>query len=112
MTLGHPLLSVNGWKSLDPMASLRIHNTQATLLNIGDNFISYLNEKIKIINIEIISNTEKVYNFSTKYNHTYIVNNIIAHNKYSGYRNNYTPNIGFSDGLKAGEYQGWAELGE
>lgn len=112
MTLGHPLLSVNGWKSLDLITSLQVHNVNASLLNIGDNFISYKNEKIKIIDIKIIQNKEAVYNFSTKYNHTYIVNDIIAHNKYTGYRNNRTPNIGFKSGLKAGEYEGWAALGE
>ena len=112
MTLGHPLLSTKGWKSLDPITSLTVHNVNATLLNIGDSFISYKNEEIKVINIEIISNLEKVYNFSTRFNHTYIVNNIIAHNKYTGYHNNRTPDTGFEEGLKAGEYQGWANLGE
>ncbi len=49
-TPGHPLLSTDGWKSLDIENSLYEHGTVATLLKIGDEIIG-INGNAVVIDI-------------------------------------------------------------
>lgn len=81
MTPGHPILSIEGWKSRDIENSREEHMTEATLLNIGDVIIGANNNKI-VIDIKEYDNTNNiiVYNATTEDDHTFIANDIIVHN--------------------------------
>lgn len=71
----HPLLTIDGYKSL------RQHNG-LPLLEIGDKLITKdgLTELLLITPIVILTTNYSTYNLSVKDNHNYVVNGIVAHN--------------------------------
>lgn len=81
-TPNHPLLSTKGWKSLDIIGALFIHGVFTTIMKNNDELVG-INKNLKIINIEQNNNLDNIpmYNLSTKNYHTYLVDNLIAHNK-------------------------------
>ncbi len=81
LTPGHPLLSVNGWKSLDIENSLYEHNTITTLLQINDEIIN-INENAFVVQIEYlnIDNNYDSYNIEVEDCHTFLANGFVAHN--------------------------------
>lgn len=117
LTPEHPLLSVNGWKSmhgniikLDPHKNLAISK-----IAIGDEILGFNTNRI-IQNFEFIYDniSRTVYNLEVETCHTYIANGMVVHNlKASGYNNE---NGAFASGYGgyhlAGAYQGLATVGE
>jgi hypothetical protein len=82
MTLGHPLLTTKGWKSLDLENSISEHGVlNISLLNIGDILIGY-NELITVndINISSVDNNYIVYCLGVDGFHNFIADNVIVHN--------------------------------
>lgn len=85
MTLGHPLLSDEGWKSLDIDNSLYEHSVIASLLNVGDKILSYNNNQIDVVNIIYcdINNNYDSYNIEVEDCHTFIANGFVVHNTHN-----------------------------
>ena len=82
MTEEHPLLTIDGWKALDLELAKSVYGVEATILEIGDQFISANNTVIKvnqIIKRPDLSHTS-VYHLDVEPYDTYVVKNIIAHN--------------------------------
>ena len=82
MTPGHPILSTNGWKSRNIEDSKLGHGVEATLLQIGDIIVGQYKNKIirEIIEYNNDDNIT-VYNATTEDDHTFVVNDIVAHNQ-------------------------------
>ena len=87
MTSEHPILTTLGWKSVDPSETERlephISNIIIGPLEIGDEIIM-VDGSITVINsIEIYEDQpqQEVYNFVLNGDNTYIVNDIVVHNK-------------------------------
>ena len=78
----HPLLTIEGYKSLRPeLAQTIMEAGKVGKLQIGDTLIGY-NSNVKITSIEQrnpIDNYD-TYNLEIEDNHNYIVNGIVAHN--------------------------------
>ena len=98
MTAYHPLLTTEGWKSLQPeIAKKQLGITEDVgLLEIGDNLIEY-GSIGKIVDIEYRNKKEgyKTYTLSMDGDiHNFIVNNVVAHNAPSpcGYPSGEMPN--------------------
>ena len=110
LTPGHPLLSIEGWKSLDTQASLQGHNVITTLLTIGD-IILGINKLAIVTNIEYlpIEGNNNSYNIDIEDCHTYLANGFIAHNKATGQNN--ARILGFASGKKEGHIAVTGELG-
>ena len=82
MTEEHPLLTIDGWKALDLELAKSVYGVEASMLKIGDQFISANNTVIKvnqIIKRPDLSHTS-VYHLDVEPYDTYVVKNIIAHN--------------------------------
>ena len=81
MTPGHPILTIDGWKSRDIENSLYEHNVIASWLNIGDIVIGY-EQNTKIINIQecIIPEHYDTYNIEVETCHTFMVEGLVVHN--------------------------------
>ena len=81
LTPGHPIYSINGWKSLDIENSLYEHETIASLLNISDIIVGIDNNAV-LINIEYLSIDDDYisYNIEVEDCHTFIANGLVAHN--------------------------------
>lgn len=84
MTAYHPLLTTEGWKSLQPeIAKKQLGITEDVgLMEIGDNLIEY-GSIGKIVDIEYRNKKEgyKTYTLSMDGDiHNFIVNNVVAHN--------------------------------
>ena len=82
LTPGHPLYSINGWKSLDIEDSLWEHGTIATLLQVNDTIVN-INQNAQIINIEYLNiglNYDS-YNIEVEECHTFLANGFVAHNR-------------------------------
>ena len=78
----HPLLTVDGWKSLRPNQVETIMDVGTVpLLKVGDILIGY-DENVSIVSIEARPdiNNYDTYNLSVEGHHNYIVNGIVAHN--------------------------------
>lgn len=81
MTLGHPILTLNGWKSRDLNESYDVHGVIATLLNIGDIAIGlYGNQQVINIHEFDYNDLYDTYNIEVETCHTYIANGIVVHN--------------------------------
>jgi hypothetical protein len=85
-TSAHPILTTEGWKAFDPEKSMRQHPGMAiTLLNNGDTLVkTYATGKVSEEVVTSISSTlcnVPVYNFDVSGNNTYIVNDVVVHNK-------------------------------
>ena len=82
MTLGHPLLTTQGWKSLDLENSEFEHGvSDATLLSVGDILIGY-DKPVMVNNINIypVDKDYIVYCLGVDGYHNFIANDIIVHN--------------------------------
>ena len=88
LTPGHPVLTENGWASLDEKESLKTHGVYVNKLQINDNIIGLNNEKNKIIKIEELNNGPYIcYDLSIDRIHNFIAftngenpTSIITHN--------------------------------
>ena len=78
----HPLLTIEGYKSLRPeLKSAYVNNKKIEKLKVGDILVGY-NTNVTITSIEQrdpIPNYD-TYNLEIEDNHNYIVNGIVAHN--------------------------------
>ena len=80
-TPNHPFLTVEGWKSLDPQASLKeTPGLKVTQLKVGDILIKR-NGIEMILSLDSIPTREKVYNFELDGSHEYIADDYVVHNK-------------------------------
>ena len=81
MTPGHPILTTEGWKSLDLDNSVYEHGVETTLLNINDEVLGYNGNAFvtKIVNIDIPTNYT-VYNLEVESCHTFLANGMVVHN--------------------------------
>jgi len=82
LTPGHPLWTLEGWKALDFIIAFLEHGVITHKLHIGDQLPTF-DRQIKTIiaiNEVIVPLNCDVYDLSVSKYHTFIVNNIIAHN--------------------------------
>lgn len=102
LTPGHPLYSIDGWKSLDIENSLYEHNTVTTLLHTGDEIIGINGNKIvKAIEWLTIDVNYDSYNIEVEDCHTFLANGLVAHNakaKYATGGLNTTTGLAWLDG--------------
>ena len=82
ITPGHPIYTIEGWKSRDLQNSLYEHNTVASLLNINDYAIGFNNQQNQIISIKelYIPKDYTSFNIEVEDCHTFVANNIVVHN--------------------------------
>ena len=82
MTLGHPIYTLEGWKSKDIETSLLEHDVKANLLNEEQDILIGYQEQISILDIQYFSipNNQIVYCLSIEDNFTFITDGIIVHN--------------------------------
>lgn len=82
MTACHPILTTDGWKSLNHDIALLEHWIETTPIEIGQKVICKDGILKEIIKIEYRKNIENynTYNISVGSVHTYIANGIIVHN--------------------------------
>jgi len=87
MTSEHPVLTTNGWKSIEPSETQRlepqIFDIITGKLEVGDKIICQDDSYLLVESIEKYENEpqQEVYNFKLNGDHTYIVNGLIVHNK-------------------------------
>lgn len=82
LTPGHPILSQNGWCSLDIINSLLEHGVIARKLQNGDIILGYNNNyNVQLIQELNIGDNYTSYNLEVENYHTFIANGLIAHNK-------------------------------
>lgn len=81
ITPGHPILTVDGWKSRNINESLYEHGVIATWLSIGDIVVTYQGNTTitDIQNVNITSNYT-TYNLEVKDCHTFLTDEIVVHN--------------------------------
>lgn len=81
LTKGHPMLSTEGWKSLDRMVSFFEHDVETRNMCVGQQLIG-INGLSTIEKIERRTNSNgfEVYNITVPTNNTYIANGYVAHN--------------------------------
>jgi len=82
----HPILTTDGWKSLLPEATTEQHpELTISMLEIGDTLVKYNTSGVRSEEvIETITSDERdipVYNFDVTGNDTFIVNDVVVHNK-------------------------------
>ena len=78
-TSGHPLLSNDGWVSLDPELSLHESLIETKLMRIGQT-LQGLSIDAEIVDIKKVEELVTSYNLTVNKNHTFIVSGVIAHN--------------------------------
>ena len=81
MTPGHPVLTTEGWKSLDLENSIYEHGVKTTLLKINDEVLGYFGNAFvkEIINVDIPADYI-VYNLEVESCHTFLANGMVVHN--------------------------------
>ena len=80
-TPNHPFLTTDGWKSLDPEASMReTPNLKVSMLKVGDILIKKTGVEV-ITSLDSIPTSEKVYTFSVTGRHEFVADDYIVHNK-------------------------------
>jgi len=82
----HPILTTDGWKSLLPEATTEQHpELTISMLEIGDKLVKYNTSGVRSEEVvETITSDERdipVYNFDVTGNDTFIVNDVVVHNK-------------------------------
>jgi intein/homing endonuclease len=84
MTDDHPIYTkINGWASINPMASKVGYGDYINQLEINDYAMISTGEYVKIIGIEkMVIESTKTYSFATENDHSknYYANGILAHN--------------------------------
>lgn len=87
ITSEHPLLTKEGWKSIDPalthLAKPHIDYLNTTRLNIGDEILTDTGSVVveSIERHEDVDKTQTVYNFVLDGDHTYYADGYLAHNR-------------------------------
>ncbi|MBL4703729.1 MAG: hypothetical protein JKY54_04360, partial [Flavobacteriales bacterium] len=84
ITAEHPLLTKEGWKSIDPAATANENpNLKVEPLQVGDILIKLSGEEEEILEIrsEAADAGTQLYNFKLAGNNTYFADNYAAHNK-------------------------------
>lgn len=86
VTSGHPFLTKDGWKSVDPSATPQEkHNVSVQKLTVGDALVTAKGEEVlKIINEHTALSNTPVYDLSLNGDHTYFANSFLVHNKCCG----------------------------
>ncbi len=80
VTSSHPFLTESGWKSLNPMVSVRENpGLNVSQLAAGDVVLTK-NGSYRINSVDASNNAETVYNFRTDGDHTYIADGYLVHN--------------------------------
>jgi hypothetical protein len=80
VSASHPFLTEQGWKSLDPMVSVRENpGLKVTQLSEGDVVLSRQGS-VRLHSIRAVENSEMVFNFRTDGNHSYIADGFKVHN--------------------------------
>jgi hypothetical protein len=88
MTSEHPVLTTDGWKSVNPSETERlepeIYDLIIGKLEVGDEIICE-DGTLTVTSIDEYLNEpqQQVYNFKLDGDHTYIVNNMVVHNKHT-----------------------------
>ena len=82
MTACHPILTTDGWKSLDYETALSEHQIYTEDIEIGQSVITEKGN-IKITNIEYLDDipNHDTYNITVPKNNTYLANGYVVHNK-------------------------------
>jgi hypothetical protein len=79
-TSSHPFLTESGWKSLEPSISAKENpGLKVTLFKAGDVILTK-NGSLRIHTVESVMNDERVYNFKTDGDHTYLADGYKVHN--------------------------------
>jgi hypothetical protein len=87
MTVSHPVLTTDGWKSFDPQTSMDIHPEMGTIgeIQMGDQLVTReadgTDSTVEVTKITRYLTIIPVYNIDVSGDDTYIVNNVIVHNK-------------------------------
>ena len=80
-TPNHPFLTVDGWKSLDPIASMKeTPDLKVSKMKVGDILIKRNGMEL-VISLDSIPTNEKVYNFELDGSHEYVADEYVVHNK-------------------------------
>ena len=82
LTKSHPVLTSQGWKSLNVIEAFREHLIRTTVLKPGDELLSIDGTYVtllQIINREDLTDTT-VYNIDVEPYDTYVAESIIVHN--------------------------------
>ena len=81
VTPGHPILTTEGWKSLDIENSLYEHGVEATLLNVNDEILNYFGDTF-VKEIKYMPELNYiVYNLEVDECHTFLASGIVVHNR-------------------------------
>ena len=82
-TEAHAFLTKDGWKSNNPELSeqgYKDYNIEIGKLEVGDKLIT--DDGVEVIRkLDESEDLLKVYNFTTNYTHTYLVDGVVSHNK-------------------------------
>ena len=81
MTACHPILTTDGWKSLDREMALKEHLIYTEDIEVGQKVITKTGN-IKIIHIEYLEDipNRDTYNITVPKNNTYLANGFVVHN--------------------------------
>ena len=82
--MNHPLLTTEGWACLDPETAEKEHEVKAILLR-DDMEIITTTGAHRIKEIQQIDGAFTVYNLEVPYYHTYLADNMVAHNARARY---------------------------
>ena len=78
-TSGHPLLSNEGWVSLNPELALYESSIETKLMRVGQT-LQGLSTDMEIVDIKKVEELVTSYNLTVNKNHTFIASGVIAHN--------------------------------
>ena len=81
MTACHPILTTDGWKSLDHEMALKEHLIYTDDIKIGQMVVTN-SGNIKITNVEYLKDipNHDTYNITVPKNNTYLANGFVVHN--------------------------------
>lgn len=99
LTNEHPLLTKDGWASIDPQATLTGHNMKVKTLRVSSQVLDADSEWVKIRSIFTESRRIKVYNLAqVEPFSTFLAGQFVAHNKPDSQFENTNPGNGSSGG--------------
>lgn len=79
-TPNHPFKTLAGWKSLDPVTSIKESKIDVSLLKIGDILVKANGLEV-LYSLDSVYREELVYNFQLSGTHEYIADDYVVHNK-------------------------------
>lgn len=80
MTACHPILTTDGWKSLNYNIALKEHEIETSELKIGQEVIGLINAVVEKIEWRKDIPNYDTYNITVEDDHTYIANGYVVHN--------------------------------